>query len=360
KYKASVSGVNPYPNCLLCGVELSGIIYSQKTNPTCCNILFGESQWKHYKKDKPEHVMVPSKEVEGADLAKFPSMWSCMGRAIIKGPTTKYFLSGITVIENQTNDPYIIPKDPNIARIAGRTRNLQCDDGTFVQFYAATIKRQLSRFKGKNIGFVVHAHCWALLNHIMSTTLVESKIEKFIRAARKYWRDHEAWSIVDYPLKSWKNGSIVVHPGFEYDCDIYKNPLIVPEVQKAIDSARKTKKKRMQSRYSPVPLEVAIMIAEWTCPIDYTMADVKNTRNMLSAWQWKLPDWFWNRRLKEDIFIELKSLKKTNCSIDWQALRLDLMGLLCDQEWYAFSGLPNRARILGFMTGIKSKFLEMA
>lgn len=141
-----------------------------------------------------------------------------------------------------------------------------------------------------------------------------------------------------------------VHPGFEYGCDIYKNPLIVPEVQKAIDSAMKTKEKRMQSRRSLVPLEVAIMIAEWTCPINYTPADVKNTRNMLSAWQWKLPDWFWKRRLKEDIFIELKLLEESNYPVDWQALWLDLMGLVSDREWYFYSGLPNRDRVLGFMS----------
>lgn len=147
-----------------------------------------------------------------------------------------------------------------------------------------------------------------------------------------------------------------------YGCDIYKNPLVVLEVQKAIqkaiDSATKTKEKCMQSRCSPVPLEVAIMIAEWTCPVDYTPADVKNTRNMLSAWQWTLPSCFWKSRLKEDIFIELKSLGESNYEIDWQALRLNLMALISDREWYFYSGLPNCERVLGFMTAIKADFLE--
>ena len=132
----------------------------------------------------------------------------------------------------------------------------------------------------------------------------------------------------------------------------------MPEVQRAIESARKTKKERVQSRYSDVPLEVAIMIAELICPVDYTPADLKNTRNMLSVLQWTLPDWFWKRRLKEEIFIELNSLREANCSIDWQGLRLDLMGLVFDKNWYVFSGLPNRERVLGLMTGIKSNFPE--
>ncbi|KAJ5952109.1 uncharacterized protein N7479_010522 [Penicillium vulpinum] len=359
-HMVSVSGVNPYPNCLLCGVEISNLC-PRNVDPTRSDILFKENKWKHYRKAKLEHVMVPSKEVEEAYLAKFPDMWSCMCRAILKGPGTKYSLSGITAIETSPTDPYIIPKNPSMARIGGKRRNIKYDDDTFTQFYAASIKKQLSRFKGENIGFVVHAHCWALLDRIISTTLVERKMEKFIRAARKYWRDHELWGIYDCLLGSWKySGSKSAHPGFEYGCDIFMNPFIVPEVQKAIDNARKTKKKQSQRRGSNVPLEVAIMIAEWTCPIDYTPADVMNTRNMLSAWQWILPDWFWKRRLEEAIFVELKSLREASDSIDWQGLRLDLMALVSDQEWYSFSGLANRERVLSFMTAIKSNFLDMS
>lgn len=215
----------------------------------------------------------------------------------------------------------MVPKNPSMARIGGRTRNLQYDD-TFIPFYPASVRRQLGRFRGKIIGFVVHAHCWALLNHIISTTLVESKMDKFVRASRKYWHDHEAWGGLDYMLMEWKLRLGSRHPGFYYGCDIYKNPFVVPEVQKAIDSARKTKKERVKSRCSDVPLEVAIMIAEWTCPIHYTPADVKNTRNLLSAWQWTLPDGFWKSRLKEEIFVELNPLRESDYSIDWQALGL--------------------------------------
>lgn len=78
---ASTSGVNPYPSCLLCGLEVFEMMYSPNVNPTSSGVLFRENQWKHHKKDKLEHVMVPSKEVEEVDFAKFPSMWSCMCRA---------------------------------------------------------------------------------------------------------------------------------------------------------------------------------------------------------------------------------------------------------------------------------------
>ncbi|KAI3134100.1 hypothetical protein CBS147330_3664 [Penicillium roqueforti] len=333
--------------------------------------LVQEKQWKHHKKAKLKHVMVPSKEVEEAEFALYPNMWTCMCRAIIKEPDSKYFLSGITALEEGYPNPGIIPKNPGMARIGGRRLENPRYDDTFIRFHPAILERQPREYKRKNVGFVVHAHCWVLLNHIIPTTLIESKMEKFVRAARQYWRSRESWGANDYPFRILKRRQtrLRIRSGYwqwkdwdpkdsKYACDIYRSPLIVPEVQRAIESARKTKKERVQSRYSDVPLEVAIMIAELICPVDYTPADLKNTRNMLSVLQWTLPDWFWKRRLKEEIFIELNSLREANCSIDWQGLRLDLMGLVFDKNWYVFSGLPNRERVLGLMTGIKSNFLE--
>jgi hypothetical protein len=285
----------------------------------------------------------------------------------MKGPNTKYFLSGITAIRTDYTRPYIVPKNPNMARIGGRTPNLQYND-TFVQFYAASIRRQPNEFKDEDIGFVVHAHCWALLNHIVPTNLIERKLEKFICAAQKYWRGHELWGSNDPMLRLVKQYDLLhAHSEpkspFKYGCDIYKNPLIVPEIQLVIERARKAGKKNSQPRYtnySHVPLDVAILIAERICPIHYTLDDVKNTQNMISAWQWTLPDGFWKRRLKEeDILFELESLREADYSIDWQSLRLDLMALVSDRNWYKLSGLANRVRMLSFMTAITSNFLEM-
>ncbi|CAG8179004.1 unnamed protein product [Penicillium nalgiovense] len=328
-------------------------IHSKFVRPTRPTVLFGEDKWKQHRTAKAEHVMVPSKEVEEGDFVKYPFTWLSMCRAsechksvlpqsiltdtVIKQPsTTKYFLSGITTIESaQVFCPYAIPKDPNVARIGGKAGNIQYDD-TFIQFHAADIERQPSDFQdknGKNTGFIVHAHCWALFNYIIPTALVEKQLEKFIRAGRKYWHNNRLWGIQDWEQKLWK----VEHRrpygvGFKFGCDIYKNPLIVPEVQKVADNAWKTKKE-----YKP-----------------------PRCRNMLSAWQWTLPDWFWKVRLKEELFIELNSLRESNYSIDWQALRLDLIALVSDRVWYVSSGLPNRERVIGFMTAIKSNFLKIA
>lgn len=83
-------------------------------------------------------------------------------------------------------------------------------------------------------------------------------------------------------------------------------------------------------RFSKLPIELAVLISEWACPADYTLDDVENTRNMLFAFQWNLPDCFCRRRLKEDLFFKLDILKKTSSPVNWQILRLDLMGLVSD------------------------------
>lgn len=68
-------------NCLLCGVQLLRITDFQQINSPRRIDLVQEKQWKHHKKAKLKHVMVPSKEVEEAEFAKYPNMWTCMCRA---------------------------------------------------------------------------------------------------------------------------------------------------------------------------------------------------------------------------------------------------------------------------------------
>lgn len=78
--KPTTTGVNPPPTCLLCGIEIPrsewrGIANSPKPE------LFRKGQWKSYWKYSPKQVMVPSTELEEADLSDFPRLWSCLCRA---------------------------------------------------------------------------------------------------------------------------------------------------------------------------------------------------------------------------------------------------------------------------------------
>ena len=251
-----------------------------------------------------------------------------------------------------------------MARIGGSKNDPQYDEDSFVQFYPRSLyprnlTRQPSQHKKKQIGYVVHAHCWVLLNYVIDTTLVEENFKKFVLAARKHWRGFEMWEDYRNIDRGFLVKRLICAQTFDYGYNITPNPLNVPEVQKAIDRARKFRREHIKSPSSKASLDVAVMIAEFICPIDYTMSDLRNIRKILSAFQWRPLDWFWERRLKGHTYFEVNKLRETSSPIDWQALWLDLIDLISDREWYPSSGLANRERILKLMIAIKSNFLEI-
>ena len=92
---------------------------------------------------------------------------------------------------------------------------------------------------------------------------------------------------------------------YKYGYDIYQSPLVVPEVQEAIDSANIECLRGSECHH---------------------------------------------------LFVELYEVKKTS-PIGWQ-LALNLMSLVTDQARFSSSGLVNRERVLGIMFGLEETFLE--
>lgn len=70
-----------------------------------------------------------------------------------------------------------------------------------------------------------------------------------------------------------------------------------------------------------------------------------------------LQDGYWRKRCDSRLLFEVKKLEKTKTQVDWQALGLDLMSLLVEDELN--SGLRNRERFLLFMDHIKRRFIEL-
>lgn len=184
---------------------------------------------------------------------------------------------------------------------------------------------------------------------------MEAHLGRFIQAARKYWQRHKdiygrySWSMAFF------QGPALPFIKRVYGCDIHQNPVVDPQVQRLIDQARKAKAKpnRLCSHSMRVPLDVATLIAEQVCPVNYTVADIKDMRNMLAAFQWVLPECFWGARCSRDVVFELADVKEIE-PINWETLQLDLMALLTDDE----SGLSNRARIIGVIASIKSIYFS--
>ncbi|KAJ5212361.1 uncharacterized protein N7498_004007, partial [Penicillium cinerascens] len=356
------SGVTPPPTCLLCGIELPQFVHSGISNMLKPE-LFRKDRWKKYWKQSPKHVMVPSTELEEAYLSDFPLLGSCFCRAnsltitVMKESESSYHLTGINQILYRQDEPLHTPNDPAMARIGGKT-NARYDNLHFTSFYAANIGRRPVQFHGKKIGYIVHAYCWVLFERVLETKLTQRNLARFVRTSRKYWRNNELWGLRDDRISEVEPNQNLSSPELGYD-DIYQNPLATPAVQKAIDIAKvEAERSDYCLRKTSFPLEISVLIAEWVCPLNYTENDINNTKNMLLAFQWKLPDFFWRARLNEFLFVELDELKKAKFPVDWQVLRLGLMRLVSDRKWYLASGLGDRERVLGIMVDIKKAYLE--
>ncbi|OKP08609.1 hypothetical protein PENSUB_5596 [Penicillium subrubescens] len=224
---------------------------------------------------------------------------------------------------------------------------------------AARPGRQPVKYKGKRLGFIIHAHCWVLFGRTIETPLIEINLERFIKALRSHWRKSKLKDLVDDKFYLTP-GPNQVSPELQLGCDIHRNPVIVPVLQKVITDAlnRDDFSTHPQACFDRLPAELTHLISEWVLPIEYTSDDVRNMRNMLLAFGWDLPGWFWRRRLAEDLFFELEVLRKScfppPAWMKLQMMRLDVMYLTFDRTWYPHSGLANRKRILESIVAIKN------
>lgn len=212
--------------------------------------------------------------------------------------------------------------------------------------------------KGKRLGFIIHAHCWVLFSRAIKISPTEIKLEKFIKACRSHWRKSKLEILVDYNASLSMSRPNQAIQELEFECDIYQNPVIIPALQEVIIHAiERPFATTSRVYFNKLPTEVNFLISEWVCPIDYTSDNVRNMRNMLLAFRWDLPDWFWLRRLSEDFFFELDILRKSSSpppsQMNLQILRLDVMRLTFDRTWYPHCGLANRQRIHRNIVAIK-------
>ena len=271
------------------------------------------------------------------------SLYFNLNDTVIKTPeTTTYRLKGINMMTADCPRLFHAPNDVDIARVSEKQENPEYDPRLFTCFYVAFIKRQTIEMRGQNIGFVVHAHCWVFLNRVLGKTNPNT----FIRAARKYWLRH------DGEYRFMGEGDLTFDD-FWGRPEVYRSPLIVPEIQDAVKRNTHRKAESARPPLLDIPLEIMILIVDWTLPVDYTTSAVRETQRMLLAFRWILPDTFWkNKNLECVVLTELEPLKDAT-GVNWQSLILELMGILSDRTWYQSSGLANRARVLGIIDAIK-------
>ncbi|OKL60901.1 hypothetical protein UA08_03221 [Talaromyces atroroseus] len=103
-----------------------------------------------------------------------------------------------------------------------------------------------------------------------------------------------------------------------------------------------------------VPLEVAMQIVEAA-----KLSSIADTRNMLTAFEWRLPDSYWQSKCDMDLIFEYDDLRKTNALVDWQFLALATEELLENPGWFDNSGLRIRRQTFDFLKQIKDGFLNL-
>lgn len=240
-----------------------------------------------------------------------------------------------------------------MARVGGE-KHARHYSRDFTLVCAADIRKWPCEYGKKLIGYVVHAHCWMVFCGVIGLTPSEINLAKFVRASLEHCHDKENWGLLDM-IADWP--PCPVQSGLSYSREGHRRPFILPAVQNAIYSAR-FMCQRPYPCFDKVPFDVVFLIAESVCPTNYTTSDVDDTRNMIFAFQWKLPDLFWSARLNENEFFEFEVLKKDMSPVDWQMLRLDMMALVSDSLLYARSGLSDRKWLLETMLAIKGAYLE--
>jgi hypothetical protein len=229
-----------------------------------------------------------------------------------------------------------------------------------------------NREKGARIGYVMHPHCWLLVDRFLGHGVVKQDLRAFTQAVEIYWRaaDRTLWmpdlihDTDDYPC--YDNAA----PWIKQYCPRYaadfnrthmsESPLIIRDIQALIAMATQEHEKplghtmKLHSIVADIPVEMIMMMVDTIYQSRPPCHErIQDTRNVLEAFQWKLPDSYWQRRCNPNLVFEVQDVIKAGTQIDWAYFCLGLHELLLQGDWYCNSGLYFRGRILDLIECIR-------
>ncbi|OOO14214.1 Histone core domain protein [Aspergillus oryzae] len=205
-----------------------------------------------------------------------------------------------------------VPVDPHQARVFGLARKGSGNVDFRVAKVAVNTEPDRPR---ERIGYPIHAHCWVILDRVIGHEMVQKHLREFTRAVEAYWSQCTGVGRVEL-----RRDSVIVNP----------------------------------------PLDVAILIVDQiygSRPCSLEM--LRDTRNLLEAFQWKLPDTYWRTRCESRLVFEMDDLIRENRPVNWKEFCLGLEELLLDKDWFCNSGMRIRLRTLTSLGGIKECFLDL-
>ncbi|RHZ63443.1 uncharacterized protein CDV56_107656 [Aspergillus thermomutatus] len=361
--------------CVICGAELP--MYAVE------EVLEEREDWRELaNKRRRKSVIVPAEELEQTDFVKYPYLWSFWFRAILDDPkTSQMFLSGISNGLSINFRPRPVPRDPQRASLL----NLALTENHWnADFHMANLfEPDWNREAGERIAYPIHPHCWLLLDRFVGHDLIMSSLHAFVRAVKGFWKENKRhWAVfldhvsVDavcynkgphWPTEQGTPDSCPEYPDAIRKWHAPGSPLRIPDIQRLITqnllSQRDNSGQGQNKIESPVfclPLDLAVTIVDLMYKTQpHCQQRIDDTRNLLEAFRWRLPNTYWQARCNTPLLFELDDLIKAGTAVNWPGLCLGIEELLLDDDWYCNSGLNNRARTLKLLNGIKEGFLHL-
>jgi hypothetical protein len=287
---------------------------------------------------------------------------------------THYQLSGVARFDTFLDDIFAVPQDRDT--VASGVPQLDEDiserfpDGT-IFVYPATFWNSNNRDLDPH-GYPIHAHCWTLIQQIIGP-YVNDQLGLFIQVL------HERWTEILFQLPDcictingqWlpfmDEDKPLEHDELDVKVFALRDPMHIPAIhdlmQKSIKhrtGERMKRKTRRWSSHSFITKYVKSFSSSSGLPLDikYIILDYLNhtdTRNVLMALKWRIPDQYWRGRVPKDIIWEIKELAASPTDVAWQDLCLEAELLL-----ESLHGLLNRQRIIQVLRGTKSLFFATA
>ncbi|KAE8404415.1 hypothetical protein BDV37DRAFT_294057 [Aspergillus pseudonomiae] len=290
------------------------------TNGICIFAAYYWGAWPARKVNKRKGLIVPAAELEQLDLETDLPMWSCFYRTILDDPKIgRLSISGISphLMMDRKKHRVIIDADNALVFPGPKMAYQRWNIGFRM---ANLFETDWNREKGLHIGYVMHPHCWLLVDRFLG---------------------HSVHNCPRYGAGNFNR------------THMSSSPFIIRDIQTLITVATNEHGKplgqgaRWRSIVANVPVKVIMIIIDTIyerrppCP-----ERIQDTRNVLEAFQWKIPDSYWHRRCNPSLVFEVQDAIKAGTQIDWVYFFLGLHELLLQEDWYCNSGLYFRGRIL--------------
>lgn len=283
----------------------------------------------------------------------------------------RFRLSGIAQIGEWREHGFLVPWDRDAAVVGMPKRQKRI---AIVQ--PVTLPELLDETdnESKLTGVPIHSRCWTLIQRVVGSEEAEQHLECLLQALQLRQLDNP-FDLRNYACAACLTDQCYCRchccrfrswPDSDESISYLKDPinilavrdLLVVAPRRDVEDRVKYKTRHWWHDFSSmisarrhyigsnIPLDIKILIMGYLGP--------KDTENMLTAFQWVIPDSYWQSRFPRTLIFEIESLIASSKDVDWQYLSLHAQSLVETSH-----ELRNRRRILTVLEGTKRIFYDM-